>query len=61
MTCCGPAHPLQPIRDAIADVYSKALADGHVPAQDAALDLFVALDRLRVALDLPPISRGRDA
>lgn len=53
-------HPLQPIRDAIADVYSKAVADENQPVRSAALDLFVALDRLRVALDLPPMSRGAD-
>jgi hypothetical protein len=53
-------HPLQPIRDGVAAVYAKAVAEGDDLLREAALDLFVALDRLRVAAGLPPMGRGLD-
>jgi hypothetical protein len=53
-------HPLQPIRDGIAAVYAKAVADGDATLREAALELFVALDRLRSDAGLPPIGKVED-
>jgi hypothetical protein len=53
-------HPMQPIRDGIAAVYAKAVAEGNATLREAALELFVALDRLRSDAGLPPIGKVED-
>jgi hypothetical protein len=51
-------HPLQPIRDGIAAVYKKAVADGDDTLHVLSLAILVELDRLRRKAGLSPIGKG---
>jgi hypothetical protein len=54
-------HPLQPIRDGIEAVYSKAVTENNEVLHILALAVLVELDRLRRKAGISPISKGRKA
>jgi hypothetical protein len=53
------SHPLQPIRDGIEEVYSKAVDENNELVHVIALAVLVELDRLRRKAGLPPLSKGK--